>query len=450
MRIDQHSRLQLRLQSIIFLLLFLSTIGVLAWLSYEYNMRSDWTVNQRNSLSRDTIELLHTLKQPVIIRSYQLDDDGSVQAATEILKNYQRIKADVQFKVLNPDLDIELAKADKIERYGQSLIQYNGKHETIDNLSEQEITNALLRLSREKAPLLAFVDNHGERDPQSDSNTGYLKFAQQLKNNGFALRRLNLLTDKLEGIDALIIAASDKPWLAGEIDKLMEYIKQGGNLLWLHDPGKLSQLQQLADTLDIEFLKGVVVDDDPGLRKTLGIQHPSVVPIIQYGDHPITRQIRYNTLFPIAEALKSREESDWQHSPLLITLPESWSDTDGLSLKVSYEADKGDQKGPLYLGIALQRPADDNREQRIVVIGDSDFLANTYVGAGANLLLGLNIMNWLGEDDELINIDPRSAPDLSLQLDDTQILFISFSFLVALPLLLLLGGIVIWRRRKKS
>ena len=448
MRLTKQNRLQLRIQSIIFLLLFLSSIGLLAWLSHQHNIRSDWTSNQRNSLSESSIELLKTLQQPVLIRSYQASDEGAIQAVGEILQNYQREKADLTFSILNPDLDIELAKADNIERYGQTIIKYNNQKEIIDHISEQNISNALLRLSRDQAPELLFVNNHGERNIQNKHNTGYLQFAKQLQDKGFNVKSINLLTDTLNNDNqVLIIADSDKAWLEGEINKLQQHLQQGGNLLWLQDPARADTLKALQQTLDINFLNGVVVDNDVNLRKTLGIQHPAVVPIIQYGDHPITRQIRYNTLFPIANAITATSKSNWSHTPLLISLASSWSDTDGLNVELTFDESAGDQQGPLFLGMALQREQAD-KQQRIVVIGDSDFLANSYIGSGANLLLGLNIMNWLSEDDELINIAPKNAPDLSLQLNDTELLFISFGFLIVLPLLFLFTGIFIWRQRK--
>ncbi len=448
MRLTKQNRLLLRLQSAIFLVLFLCSIGVLAWLSHQYNFRSDWTSNQRNSLSSSSIKLLATLKHPVVIRSYQAADEGTIQAATEILQNYQREKPDLSFSVLNPDLDIEMAKADQIERYGQSIIKYNNKKETIDNLNEQSISNALLRLSRSTLPLLAFVNNHGERDIHNKDNTGYLQFAEQLSKKGFKVKNINLLSDTLNtNINTLIIAGSEKAWLEGELNKLTEYLQQGGNLLWLQDPAGAESFQAIQALLGIEFLTGMVVDNDTNLRKTLGIQHPAVVPIIQYGDHDITRQIRYNTLYPIASAMRIADESTWQHTPLLISLASSWIDTNGFSLQLNFNADDGDQQGPLFLGMALERDIN-NKSQRVVIIGDSDFLANNYIGAGANLLLGLNTMNWLSEDDELIDIANKSAPDIKLQLDDTALLVISFGFLIILPLLFLLSGLFIWRQRK--
>lgn len=448
MQVDKRSRLNYRIQHVIFVLLFITAVGLLAWLSTQYTLRGDWTYNSRNSLSDATIELLSTIKGPVVVRSYQDQDTMRVQAVTEILQRYQRYKPDLQFHVLNPDLDVELAKADHISLYGQSVIEYAGHRETIDTLSEQQMSNALIRLSRSTRPLLLFSQGHGERDPNNTSNVGYSKLRDQLLEKGFEVKTINLLTEEIpEGAPILVIAAPDHALQPGEVDKIKHFIDTGGRLLWLQDPGKLFGLDPLADTLGIGFVDGVVVDNNPTLRKTLRIQHPAVVPVISYPEHPITQDMRYNTLFPIASALNFHAQQGWQGSPLLKTLPGSWSETDGFVLDVSFEPDKGDVQGPLDLGFALQRQLGD-QQQRAVIIGDSDFVANTYIGAGANLVFMMNVLNWLSENDQLINIEPRNAPDLNLQFNDVQVFLTGFGFLLALPLALLTSGVLIWWRRR--
>ncbi|MDH5484525.1 MAG: GldG family protein [Gammaproteobacteria bacterium] len=448
MDVTQKTRLQYRIQYAIFILLFLTGIGLIAWLSLQHNIQSDWTMNKRNSLSDDTVKLLTELDGPVLVRSYQTEDLRLKQAASEILNRYKQHKADFDFQVLNPELDIELAKADNISLYGQTLIRLGDRQELVDSLNETNVSNALLRLSRKTESLLLFIQGHGERDPDSTSNTGYAQFKQSLITSGFKINTLNLLSETIpENTTALVLGSPSQALLETEVAKISQYIQQGGNLLWLQDPGELSTLQPIADQLGMVFNRGIVVDTNPNLKETLRIQHPAVVPILAYNPHRITNDIRYNTLFPIARALTPKADTEWQASPLLQTQPESWSETDGFALDVKFEADKGDTRGPLHIAYALEKQAE-KRTQRIVIIGDSDFLANTSLGAGANLLLGMNIMNWLSEDDALISIAPKNAPDLRLELNDSQVAIIGFGFLVVLPLLLLLTGIFIWHKRR--
>ena len=88
-------------------------------------------------------------------------------------------------------------------------------------------------------------------------------------------------------------------------------------------------------------------------------------------------------------------------------------------------------------------------EQRVIVSGDGDFLSNTYLGNGANLDLGINMVHWLSNDDTFISIHPKSAPDQHLDLSPRAQAIIGFGFLLVLPLALLTTGIIIWIRRRK-
>jgi ABC-type uncharacterized transport system involved in gliding motility auxiliary subunit len=85
-----------------------------------------------------------------------------------------------------------------------------------------------------------------------------------------------------------------------------------------------------------------------------------------------------------------------------------------------------------------------------VVIGDGDFLSNTFLGNGGNRALGERIFDWLLGDDKLVDLPPRGAPDRLLQISQGGLNAISVGFLIVLPLLLLLiGGAIVWRRRRR-
>ena len=128
---------------------------------------------------------------------------------------------------------------------------------------------------------------------------------------------------------------------------------------------------------------------------------------------------------------------------------------------MQYDPDTVERPGPLTVGVALVRPrpgpavagAADTQatasQQRVVVIGDGDFLSNTYLGNGGNLQLGLNIMNWLTLDDTLIVLRPKAAPDIHLDLSDGALARMAAVFLLVLPATLLVSGWLIWFRRRR-
>ena len=455
MRLSRRTRLQLQLQKYAFILLVLAAAGLLAWLSNQHSMTFDWTANRRNTLSQGSIELLRELKQPVNVSVYTKDDDTVRTAVEEIMKRYQRFKPDFHYHLINPDIDIESAQRAEISRYGQSVIRYNGRKEVVTSLSETVISGALLRLSRSGEDKLVFLSGHGERNPGGDDNISYAKLAAELKQKGLKIESLNLLQSPIpDDTTVLVIAGPVHDFGPGELEHIEKYIDRGGNLLWLMDPGQMHGLDGLAGKLGIHFLDGVVVDNNTNLRETLRIQHPAMIPVLDYFPHAITHNLKYNTLFPISRGVEQVDDS-WQATVIAQALPQSWSETAQLGGEIAFEPEKGDVKGPIKIVMALERvltggsdkPA--KASQRIVVAGDSDFLANSYIGAGANLQLGLNIVNWLSGDDDLIAVEPKNAPDTKLQLDDTEILIIGAGFFLVLPAMLFAAGLTIWFRRRK-
>ena len=107
-----------------------------------------------------------------------------------------------------------------------------------------------------------------------------------------------------------------------------------------------------------------------------------------------------------------------------------------------------DTPGPAIIALALQRNTND-REQRIVVVGNGAFLSNSFAGNGGNVDLGVNMVNWLAGEEHLITLQPRAARDSNLVLGKTQLTLISVGFLVVVPLLLaLVGGVMWWKRRR--
>jgi ABC-type uncharacterized transport system involved in gliding motility auxiliary subunit len=110
-------------------------------------------------------------------------------------------------------------------------------------------------------------------------------------------------------------------------------------------------------------------------------------------------------------------------------------------------------QGPLNIGFTLarshQNEAGELFDQRVAIIGDADFLSNRYLGNGSNLEIGVNLLNWLSHDDQLIAISPRPAPDTRLELSPQKQIAIATFFLVLMPLGLLASGLRIWLKRRK-
>ncbi len=446
-------RFQYHIQHMIFIVLLITCLSFISWISYEFDTLSDWTYGSRHSLSEETIELLEQLDGEIKLRTYQPDDPALVNAIREILQRYKRIKTDFSFEIINPDIFLAQARQDNIEQYGQTIIEHATQREKLDRLSEESITNALMRIHRGKQPQLMFLSQHGERNLEDTSPQGYSLLAQQLRQKGFITTNLNLLQDNPDTHNSVLVLTSiQQPLLASEQTLIVDYIKNGGNLLWLQDPGMDISQTSIAAQLQLNFMPGVIVDNNQKVSRMLQLPHPAVIPVLEYKVHPVTRKMQYYTLFTTASAIVPVENADWIHSDLLITGESSWSETGDFLPVVEYQQGV-DIPGPHSIGIAQQRQItrdDISTAQRVVIIGDTDFLSNANLGQGANLEFIVKAFNWLSEDDSLISISPKNAPDRELLLSPFYASTISLFFLIALPAGLLLTGGLIWHKRRQS
>jgi len=445
MQVSKKTHLQLRIQNLIFTILFLVFIGMLAWLGNRYSFTTDWTENNRNTLSDTSIELLKKINGPISITSFVSPNEQ----IEKFVHRYQRYKEDITLNFIDPDIEPQLARENGVRVKGELVLRYGERRENLQTLTEQAMTNALQRIARSADRYIVFLEGHGERSPRGRANHDLSDWATQLQSRGLNTQTINLGVNQAipSNASALVIAGPQVNLLPGEISLIGDYLAEGGNLLWLADPGESHGLGVLAEQLGIEFHPGMVVDPT---TQRLGLDDPRITIIAEYGTQAVTNNFSNLTLFPQATAIELVEGSEWQAEAFLITAPDSWSETGPLQGELELNAGE-DIPGPLNIGVILTRnlSADSPQEQRVIVVGDGDFLSNTYLGNAGNQDLGLNLANWLSRDDAFIDIPVKTTTDLSLELSPSTAGVIGLIFIL-LPLILLGTGFVIWQRRRRA
>jgi ABC-type uncharacterized transport system involved in gliding motility auxiliary subunit len=304
--------------------------------------------------------------------------------------------------------------------------------------------------------MVAFVTGDGERRADGKANADMGVFMAQLESRGMRAVPLNFsqVGAVPEHTDLVVLASPTVTLPPGAVQALVDYVQRGGNLLWLTEPANDALgLDPLADALGVHVLPGVLVD---GSGAALGLHDPRIITRGDYPAQAITRGFTFTTLFPQASALAQVSQRDWAVVPFLRSGPQSWTEfqpiANDATSDIRFDAAAGELKGPLDFGLALSRlsPSPDKSEQRAVVIGDGDFLSNTFLGNGGNRALGERVFDWLLGDDKLVDLPPRGAPDRLVQISQNGLNVISVGFLIVLPLLLLLiGGTIVWRRRRR-
>jgi len=439
-------------RNLIFVALLLATAIGLGYLANRHHLQRDITLNASNSIEPASVSILKQLDAPLTITVYATEQDAKLGDIRKLIREfvslYQRHKSDLKLVFVNPEKEPEKTRAARIQLNGEMVVEYAGRSEHLTQINEQTLTSALLRLAHSREQTVMYLDGHGERklDGIANQDMGAL-FGAKLKQNGFKINSLNLAIaqDVPRNASLLVITQPQLDLLPGEVDKLLHYVERGGNLLWLLDAEPLHGLEKLADKLNLVLPPGIVIDPaatemNAPATWSLGTSYPP---------HAITNGFSLITAFQSARPLEWDEAPEWQHHVLVEVAARGWvSHNASSNTPVSRFDKQHDTPGPVAIALAMQRDIND-AEQRIVVVGNGAFLANSFAGNGGNVDLGINMVNWLTGEERLITLQPRAAKDSNLVLNKMQLTAISAGFLILLPLLLaIVGGVIWWKRRR--
>jgi len=435
---------------VIFILLLAVTALGIGYFATRFHAQQDITHNANNSLDPASVTVIEQMNEPINITVYATEHDAKLGDIRKIIGDfislYQRYKSDLELTFVDPTKEEEKTRAAGIQLNGEMVIEYAGRNEHLTQINEQTVTSTLLRLAHARDQKVMYLDGHGERKLDGAANHDLGKpFGAKLIQNGFRIGNLNLaLAQEIpDNISVLVVTQPRIDLMPGEIDSLLQYIDRGGNLLWLIDAEPLHGLEHLADKLDLLLPPGIVID--PAASNVNAPAHWSLG--ATYPPHDITRNFNLITVFPSARPLIAEKNSDWQHRVLVEVAPRGWVSSKANKNEPRFDK-KHDTPGPVIIAMALQRQIND-REQRVVVVGNGAFVANNYAGNGGNVDLGINMVNWLTGEEHLITLQPRSAKDSNLTLSSLHLNIVGIGFLIVIPLLLVgAGGFIWWRRRR--
>ena len=455
MKMSKQFKYQHRLQQIIFYILLLVVIIGIAVLSNRYSFESDWTANQRHTLSSATNELLKALDSPVTIEVFISPGHQYQAAAESLLKRYQQYSQQLKVTFIDPVTQPQRVRELNIQQQTEMVVSGQQGQQHVFDLSEQSLSNAIIKVSRSNLPRLIFITGHGERDIVGDAAFDMAQWHNQLTITGFDVQTLTM-AESMQNVSpddnvVLVIASSQQPWPESDIVQLEDYLQQGGNLLWLSEPETDIGLKAISEQLNLNFVPGTLIDPNAG---KLGLEDPRFVIVTDYANHPVTAATTSVTLMPNAHALQlSAAESDWQVTQLMQSQSDSWSELGDMSTAnlntLSFDEEL-DIPGPLMLSVLMEKPISATKKQRVAVFGDGDFVSNLYLGTAANLELAMALVNWLVAEDDSIQIPVIKTRDNQLILTDRQSLLIGLGFLIVLPLSLLIIGLSLgWIRKRR-
>jgi ABC-type uncharacterized transport system involved in gliding motility auxiliary subunit len=452
----------------------LVVLGILAAINYlagRHNKRWDLTAASQYTLSEQTRKIVTGLAKPVQVTVFARTEEFERFRAR--LEEYAYLSSQLKVEYIDPEKRPSAAERLKENTLGTIVMEYEGRVQRVSSDQEQDITNGLVKLLQETQPKIYFVQGHGERDIAGSAGDGYSGIADRLKTDNFAAEPIVLLQqDVPDDASVVVVAGPKSDLLEPEVAKLKAYLAKAGKLFALVDPPQsadappLTNLIALLKEWSVEVGNDAVLDPMSRLRGT----QPDVPVAARYPFHPITNTFELLTAYPYARSVKAAEGSPAGRTvtSFVESGRNSWAESDIRMLTTKGEAspdfDQGDVQGPVSLAVAVNAPVDGatpppadgseaepapaKPETRLVVVGDSDFVANSIAATAGNSDMFLNIVNWLAQQENMIAVRPRNPEDRRVSLTAGQDSMIFWFTLVILPGLIFLAGIQTWWRRR--
>jgi len=444
---------------------FIGSVALLNFMGTRYHYRFDTTENQNFTLSPLTIQVLRGLKEPVRAVAFYtaMSDPQARQDIEGRLREYAQVSDKFTYKFIDPQAEPQIAMDYKVQ-FDQTIVFERGKRrENVFQTDEQSLTNALNKVSQDTQPTIYFTTGHGEHSPEDSSQNGFSMLKDPLEQDNYKVQVLDLktVTDTLPAdLNVLVIAGPRQPFDTQEVQRVRDYVSQGGRVFVMLDALTESGLEGFLKELGITARNDLVIDP------RFGLFGQAQVPVINsYRSHAVTQDLTgQSTFFPLSRSLTSDPAASsitYTLTALFTTSDLSWGETDADSIKnqsAKFDESK-DAKGPLNLAYAVESKGD--KPARIVVLGNSTFISNGTLQArvqtssgqavpiqSGNGILFVNAIHWLAGQENLIAIPPKAASQHSIYLTGEQSNFVLFSSFLLLPgVILIIGALVWWRRR---
>ena len=443
----------------------------------------DFTQEQLYTLTDESKERVKDIDKDVNIYFIgYTDDDSTVDLAKQYGKANEKINVEAIEDVNDrPDLTqkygIESGTTGIIVECGDrskvltasDLVTYDmTTYETI-SIAEEKLTSSILSVTTDEIPKVYFLE--GYSNFSLTQNMYYLSI--YLGNEINETESLDILsTGKVpDDCDTLIITTPSKDFDDVATNSILDYINNGGNILWLNaaiaEEQDFPNVNKILATYGIKpFEVGIIRETDTS--KMVSEQPDLIMPDIQYSD--ITKDIYNTTGVIFVNATKINVDTDnldelnVEENDLLLASEGSYFRTNFNNQ--SDAAADDEETGTFVVGAEMTKTIKEANEEtgeseitsKLVIYGENYFTSdyqlsqNSQYGAiqlAYNKDLVLNSIAYLVDREEDITArkDTGTVTYTATEQQDTIIRTIIFT----VPALIIIVGIIVWqvRRRKK-
>lgn len=360
---------------------------------------------------------------------------------------------------------------------------------------EYQLSSFLKQLTTETKPVVGFLSGHGEKSLFQD----YRKIGEEWRKQ-FEIKDIvaeDIESDTPEGskdpkkkeveaetppkkritipedVKTIVVAGPDQNFSDEEKGVIREFLRKGGSALFLVDGVSVSPQAMMASAGTSDFTDFVKSETGISVGKNMvfdfranesvsfgGGQMQYIVPYPLWiraqkkeSSLPMTASIRDISL-PWPSEIETDEtilsEKGYESVTLFETTPFAGKKDSDFSIEPNQEFSQTDL-GRRTVAVALTPK--EGASSRIVVVADSDFLTDQFVGNNpANLSFGLEALAWLGQESSLGSITAKNASVRKFSFSNNaepNILKVgNMAFALIIPIAY--GALRLYRRRRKK
>lgn len=464
------ARVKYGVYSAVSVVMALAILVFVLMISHQNHHRFDITAEQRFSLSPQSVKVLDGLKEPVQAIAFVKDKDlGNRTVCDDLLSMYQARNAKMfSYKIVDPVLQPLEAKKYNIRMPGSIVVVCGNRNGLATTPSEQDLTNALVSLSKTVDKKVYFTVGHGEwQEAQADQQggTSISQMRKSLASEGFIGADLSLAaTGRVpEDAVAVIIAGPKTGFLPKEQKVFSEWMAAGGKAFVMLDLESGANYDWLLKPYAMESPNEIIID----INSQMAGATPIFVVCNKYDEQSsMTENFRLDTCFKVARPVLPLEQKPKNATVKGLAFSQentfSVSEETLTSSGGAISPANASHQGAMPLLAYGVYPLSDKpnvakdangevrsrQETRLVVAGDVEFAGDELYGVGGNRDLTLNILNWLAGSDEHITIRAKTSGVEPIMVAGKTMTVIKVLLIVAVPLLVFLTGVSCARRRK--
>lgn len=428
----------------------------------------DMTSNGLYSLSDQTKRIVSSLDRDVNL--YLLATTGSEDdTITNLLDRYASLSSHIKVAYIDPaveptfleryDLTASrlyansvLVDCDGVYRlvgydeiyvtsYGMDYTTYSYTTSTAFE-GENALTNAIHYVSSDDLPKVYVLTGHGEAE-LSDSITG------MMTQDNMTYESLSLLTLEAVPEDASVVLMNvpSSDLSEEEATMLLDYLSAGGNVVLLTgtmDAEAMPNLLSVTSAMGATVGEGVIIEGDRTMRMT---RYPHYL-LPDIAEHDVTTAIKesgYYILVPLAQPIVETGMDGVDVTVLLTTSSQSYSKLAGLNMTTT-EKEEGDTEGPFNVGMIAEKDGG-----KLFWVTSPYLLESSVDSAvsGGNSNLLLNVLNWMGGQEDAISIRAKSLDSETLTVPSSQSSLWSVLMIGVIPAAFVVLGVVVTIRRKR-